>query len=272
MEKYHDWRDAFTGIHPFLPAKSSWSVLGLLVVVVRLPVAAALLVVVLAADALLPFLRSLWAWLLVRPLLLVCGMSVSVSQSGRPGTGSVVFITHKSYWDVLVCGAVFVPSYFVHVFGSRVVVHSSLLSALLFVAVAKSPSCRASASLSQLKQLRGRVVCFVEGATSNHEKCVLGLDASLAPAIDALGLEYGFAAIGYAAKSVPYAGLNESLAGHVVGVLAVPWQTVRVVKTAGGAGGFEAGWDRLASAAGNKRVKLGWEDKDSFRERFCQGN
>ena len=271
MEKYHDWRDPYTGIHPFLPAAGGVSVLGAVLAVVRLPLVLALLAVWLLLDAALPPLRGVWGWLLGRPLLLVAGCWLSRSTRGSPPRGSLLFCAHKSYWDALVAAALWSPAWYVHVFGERLVAHGSLLSCLLFVAVARSPSGRATRPLAALKQLSGRVVCFVEGATSNHEKCLLRLDDGVAPALDALGLASSFAVIAYTAKAVAFAGLNESLPGHVFRALTVPWQSVRVLQMGEDAAGFEAGWDKLALASGHRRVNKGWADKDTFRERYCGG-
>ncbi len=265
MEKYHDWRDAFTGIHPFLPVSSGKDVLGL----VRLPFFLVLFVVLLLLDIALPFLRWLWAWLVARPLLLVGGgLWLSVTQKGAANAkASVFFCNHKGYLDLLCAVALVAPSHYCFVFGDVMAVHSNLLSAFLFVVVRRAPSDEAKVPLSSLKQF-ARAVCFVEGSSSNHEKCVLALDEDLPKVIDGLALQYAFLHFSYPSKAAAFIGLEPSFLGHLIAVLSVPWQSVRVLSLSSESSGFEAGWEKLSIISGHKKVKLDWHDKNEFLEKW----
>lgn len=263
MEKYHDWRDSFTGIHPFLPVPLNMGA-GVVLGLVRLPFVLVLLGLVLFLDAVLPMLRGLLGVIILRPLLLLCGMWPTVTQRGVAKSGaSVFFSNHKSYFDLLCTAAVIGPSHFCFVFGDVMVVHESLLSALLFMVRRLSPSSEAKIPISDLKKLP-RALCFPEGVTSNHEKCFLALDQEFAKTIDELGLKYEFVQLWYSSKVTAFLGLEGSFFVHLLSVLSVPWQTARLIRMTGESGGFEAGWEKLSLVSGHKRLKLDWEDKQDF--------
>jgi hypothetical protein len=269
MEKYHDWRDAFTGIHPFLPASGvkagAFVVLGL----IRLLIVLVALFFVVLVDALLPMLRGSIGVLLTRALLLLGGIWPSLTRRGSPSqkTTNVFFVNRKSYVDLLCAAALVGPSHYCFVFGDVMTVHRSLLSAFLFVVNRHAPSSEANVPLSELKKLP-RAVCFPEGASSNHEKCLLALDDEFASSVDKMGLNYEFLHLSYPSKATAFLGIEGSFIRHLLFVLSVPWQTVRVVSMASDPSGFEASWEKLSLVSGYKRLKLDWQDKNEFLEKW----
>lgn len=274
MEKYTDWRDPFTGISPFLPPSFSLSLVGLVLGLLRLPLVAVLLSLTLLCDAALPVLRPVWSWVLVRPLLLSLGafLSFPPSRSTAAIRGDLVFVNHKSWVDLLCLAAVAAPRHYCHVFGGRMVLHSSLAGALVWMVRRSSPA-DATVPLERLRELRGPVAVFVEGVTSNHEKCLLKLDDDVARAIDALGVpHYSFALISYASPRFAYLRLSESFAAHLWGVLSAGvMQRVSVFRLASDAAGFEAGFEKLSLVTGHKRLKrLGWREKETFKALYLQ--
>ncbi|RKP17402.1 hypothetical protein ROZALSC1DRAFT_30780 [Rozella allomycis CSF55] len=82
MEKFNDWRDPGTGIHPFLPTQRKYNVatvfFGLFLVLVRIPIIATLMVYWLIFDTILSFLRLKKVQVLIdrafgKSILVLCG-------------------------------------------------------------------------------------------------------------------------------------------------------------------------------------------------------
>ena len=271
MEKYTDWRDSFSGIHPFLPFRASWSARSVALACLRLPFFLLFGSLAAVLSVVSPHLARPLAW----AALLVAGSPPSRRDRSpsRPLSGSpLVLFNSQSYVDLLVASALVAPASFVFCFGDSLVVRRSLLSALIFVLRGSlAPPSAASFSFSRLSSLPSPVAFFPEGAPSNHEPCLLALEPAIFAGLDSAGLSHHFVFLSHRSRLAPFPGLDQHVLAHMAAWLGDGfWQPVRATLQAGDPAGSEAGWDKLATALAWRRVRQGWRDREAFRQRWLE--
>lgn len=261
MERYTVWRDAYTGLHPFLPysIKGRSVLISAIVLLVRLVpavVSTALLVFldVLASllTALLPLQIMRWTfmtlacrlclvawgflWTEGRRLVVVGG--AGASKTSAVGAGDLIIANHKSYWDLLYLASRYAPLFGVCGEDGIVFVQSSLCRAVAndILHDGGAPSGRRFASLKDALTYAARfgapLVLFPESVSSNHEKCVLKPSIAFEKAASQLlttppKSHYIFFTYGAQQGTAAYTGTS-SLLWHAMSVLSTPRQMLRV--------------------------------------------
>jgi hypothetical protein len=267
MERWHDYRDPRTGLAPFLPRRDSDGALRLILGIVASPVALLLLALVFFVDTVFAPVTMIRGWVnfvFIRLLLFILGFwSVEVKRADQ---SDVHVCNHQSYVDLLVLACYVAPAYYCTAFGDRMVVHKTLFTAFLFVAKRRlSFQESETVPLSELKSL-GRVVLFIEGATTNHERVALRLDDECVRAFDALGVRYQTTLLVYGSKAVPYLGLfDQGWARHFLGVVGGSAR-LTIVHGAMSGDSVASKWEAEVGASGLRLVKFSWKDKVEFME------
>merc|ERR1711991_589239 len=114
----------------------------------------------------------------------------------------------------------------------------------------------------------GNVVVFAEGASTNHERCVLALDEDFVAAFDGLNLSYNLWLLAYGNKAVAFLGLSdEHFVGPLMrGAMGAVVQPLKQYQKTGLTGGLSDAWEAAATGGAFKLLKLNWEDKEAFQE------
>ena len=267
MERWHDYRDPRTGLAPFLLLRAGNGALGLVLGILKAPFALLTLALVFLVDALFAPISLIRGWVnfvFVRLFLIVVGFFFV--ESKRSSKTNIHLCNHQSYMDLIVLACFVAPSYYCTALGDRMVVHKTLFSAFSFVAKRALGSDAASETvpLSKLKSL-GRVVLFVEGATTNHERVALRLDDEFSREFDSLGLQYQTTLLLFGNKHIAYLGLfDQSLIRHFFGVLGALQQRLVIVHGSVSGDGVASKWEADVGASGLRMVKFSWKDKLAF--------
>lgn len=287
MEKYHDWRDAFTGLHPFLPyaPKDGLGLVRLLISLVRAPVVMLLGVLFALVDVVTLPVGSLHAWVVAaaaRVVLFASGFlwvrSTAVGSGADPiGPGHVVLCSHKSYVDVLLMAAQLAPL-FGRITSKGVQVHRTVWGALRADVRTSEDATASYATVADAatyaRSLGVPLLLFPEGVWSNHEKCLLQPEAHVALALRPRPVQVHVRLVHYSAF-VPFTGTRSALSHWFVCLLG-PLHHDATVHTLGnrsiGSGDewFNQAWNRIAAHAGYRVTRMDASQHADFLDKWYE--